>query len=353
MVLYLLIASGIITPTVLHKLYLPGASGSVWRALKAGPFLVFATLVIALAFNADAQDSPASRPLVEVGILEEVYFGDAFPGSPRLDEEDYIRRIVRVAFFWQSGRWQSYQETFRQAAEDDLSCFAFWKERHWYLRTTNEQYNELISRGEVRVPISEYFAGQCVVSAPAETKDRSNEFAGWFYHPVRPPEVLCTRQPFPDTDGWSERKSVEFFDLPENVLTVLEKYMKDEVLKKAPAPAEVDMSSIEKLVDSVSCIRSERRYSVYQVSITSDEANLSLIDPAKLAFDNAICICAGPEEGGEAWLLGDGLRLFFIGDLNRNGESELVFWIDRYNTNGYLLANSNLRAAATYEWSYH
>jgi hypothetical protein len=129
--------------------------------------------------------------------------------------------------------------------------------------------------------------------------------------------------------------------------------MKDEVLKKAPAAFDADETAVEKLVEFVSCARSKSGYTVYQVAITCDDTTSSLVDPTKLAFDNPICICAGPGDDDEAWLLGDGLRLFFIGDLNGNGDSELVFWIDRYNRNGYLLANSELRAETTFEWSYH
>ena len=354
MVLYVLIAVGGIALIEFSSSYLSQTSTSMRWALKARPLLTLgAILMIGQPINICAQEPPNAQPLTEVGILEDVYFGDAFPGPPQSEVEDFYRAIVRVAFYWQGDRWQSYQYSFEQAADDQVACFDFWRQRHWYLRTSDEHYQEVISRGEVRVPTLRYFLGQCVVSAPTETKDRNEEFAGWLYHPVRPPEVLCTRQSSPDTDGWSEQMPVEFSDLPSNVVKEFEKYLlKDVVLEVAQAEV-AEKGTVARFVESVSCRSNSRHYAVYQIGINIGETDSDLIDESKMPICGPICIGAGPGEDQDAWLLGDGLKLFFVGDLNGNGDSELVFWIDRYNRNGYLLADSNLRAVATYEWSYH
>ncbi len=354
MVLYLIIAVGIIALIVLHGLCLPKASGVIGHAFRAQPIAALgATLTVTLAFSADAQYFSDPRPSAEVGILEEVYFGEAFVGSPQSEVEELYRPIVRVAFSWWGDYWRSYQYSFEQAAKEGSNSFSFWRQRHWYLRESDERYQDVVSLGEPWASWQTCFAGQHVISAPTDANPRSTDFSGCLNHPVRPPKVLCTRKPFPDTDGWSNQKSIEFADLPSNVIKEIEKYLLNDVILEMAQAEVVDKKTVAKFVESVSCRRNSKHYGIYEVRVNYDEADSDLIDQSKMPIEDPVCICTGPEADGEAWLLGDGLKLFFIGDLTGNGESELVFWIDGYNRNGYLLANSDLRAVATYEWSYH
>ncbi|GMW02492.1 MAG: hypothetical protein AMXMBFR84_36280 [Candidatus Hydrogenedentota bacterium] len=51
--------------------------------------------------------------------------------------------------------------------------------------------------------------------------------------------------------------------------------------------------------------------------------------------------------------LGTGLKFLWAGDLNRDGTSEVIFWVDRYNQNGYALYDQSLNELATHTWTYH
>ncbi|MCC6489269.1 MAG: hypothetical protein IT364_17340 [Candidatus Hydrogenedentes bacterium] len=355
MLSYLLFRVGIITLIVRHKSLFSIASRGILHASGVRSIAVLgATLMIMFVPCARAQYFSDPRPPVEVGILEEVYFGDAFIGSPRPEVEELYRTIVRVAFYWQGDRWQSHQYPFERAAKEGSSTFAFWRQRHWYLRESDGRYGDVVSLGEPEVSWRMYFTGQHVISAPADATPRNKEFSGWISHPTRPPKVLCTRKPHPDTDGWSEPTSVEFSDLPQNVVKEIEKYLLNDVVLDEVKRGVRDNDILAGFIKSISCRRNNKRFSIYNVEINyTTEADADIIDSVKMPIYGPIWVGAGPEENGETWLLGNGLRLFFIGDLNGNGDSELVFWIDRYNNNGYLLSNSELHAVATYEWSYH
>lgn len=47
------------------------------------------------------------------------------------------------------------------------------------------------------------------------------------------------------------------------------------------------------------------------------------------------------------------LHLVDAGDYDGDGYSEVIFWIDRYNGNGYALFYHNFSAHVTFEWSFH
>lgn len=51
--------------------------------------------------------------------------------------------------------------------------------------------------------------------------------------------------------------------------------------------------------------------------------------------------------------IGGGLTLLEHADLNGDGKEEFVFWIDRYNENGYLIAWNRFRDTAEFAWTYH
>ncbi len=47
------------------------------------------------------------------------------------------------------------------------------------------------------------------------------------------------------------------------------------------------------------------------------------------------------------------LTLVDTGDYDKDGQSDAIFWIDRYNGNGYVLFYNNFSNSVIYEWSYH
>ena len=47
------------------------------------------------------------------------------------------------------------------------------------------------------------------------------------------------------------------------------------------------------------------------------------------------------------------LYLVDAGDYDKDGYSEVIFWIDRYNGNGYALFYNNFSSQVSFEWSYH
>jgi hypothetical protein len=51
--------------------------------------------------------------------------------------------------------------------------------------------------------------------------------------------------------------------------------------------------------------------------------------------------------------LGTGLQLVDAGDYDADGKSELLFWYDGYNSNGYDLFSSDFRKHVKVRWSYH
>ncbi len=47
------------------------------------------------------------------------------------------------------------------------------------------------------------------------------------------------------------------------------------------------------------------------------------------------------------------LNLVDAGDYDQDGYSDVLFWIDRYNGNGYALFYNNFSSYVSFEWSYH
>ena len=309
----------------------------------------------ALAGGGDAIGTSQTEA-IEVGFLEEHCHHRFFAHSePSVREEDSYRYVVRAAFCWQHRVWRTYDRLYEESRNARTGSYLLWRKRHWFMRDAKGSYHELVSAGPLFVDPSLFFAVQLLTRGEdeIETKARTYEFAGWFYDRVRPPQVLCTRPGFADVDEWRELRDLTVSDLPVGVLGILSDYIKAEVF---PEGVPKEGFSSEHVPEVVSSARySSNRHGVGFYQITLDDGDLYQIiwnngETILGPVEEPICIADNPGEDRH-WLLGGGLRFLCASDLNGDGTSEIVFWINRTNLNGYLLLNGSLQRIAVFDWT--
>lgn len=173
--------------------------------------------------------------------------------------------------------------------------------------------------------------------------NRNEQFAGWCGAPHVRPLVVVANGGAADPDQWkpipaSASKVTELFrEFREHANNpVICPRNSDQAVKFAYGP--VDVRVLEQYRD-----RDGRQL-------------------VTLAFKSRKDRCDGPDDGWDTQTyffgktttyLGTNLKLVDAGDYGKRGSSELLFWISRYNNDGYVLFSPETGKQAEYLWSYH
>lgn len=300
--------------------------------------------------NASPEVEPGPPPKIEIGILEEFYDGHTLFRS---DTPEGYRFVVRPVFAYEKKKWTSYAKEFDSGCENQAISPNLWRGRTWFSKERDGHIASLRSGGPIWLPNSLFRCMQEITEARGYSgqEERTLEFAGWLNDPVVPPRVLCTKKRMlgKDKDKWQVIASPE--KVPESVADIVTDdinmvYLKPERQQsgmKFLSPNIIDQIKIDRVVCN------KHGQELFEVWWDYDEKNTESI---KEPMDVPICVLRD-KKTGKCTLLADGMRFLCAGDFNGDRRSEIVFWCDRYNRNGYALFDSKFSKLAEFIWSYH
>lgn len=297
-------------------------------------FLPVAALAIVAACT------PAANPVTTspiVGVLEE-------RAGATTDEAP--RHVVRALFHKGATGWESYDPNCSDEACLTTSTARFPAETAWTISNQGQ------SLGEVTAATPSAWAlyadaGQQELAAdahPPTLGERSNDFAPDAGVPLHRPLVATSPGAFADPQAWAS----------------------------APATAEAQLALRQGFVAQFTGVTNcadattppqPRSYTEADIEISRTFASSTgwRIATARLLG----YACDGPLEGAYAEqtfaispandvrLLGEGYRFLDAGDFDNDGQAEVIFVINQYNTGGYALFANDFGQNAVFDFNYH
>jgi len=284
-----------------------------------------------------AEEAKPERELL-VGILEH---------DPEENESKPGSFFARVAFKRGPEGWQAFPTSFSNQAELKVAPLEYPEKATWHVMFRGKVFETLTSSRLDDLPGYKDIGRHTFDSKQkVPTKeDRTLAFSGWMSLPTFRP-LLLTTQATSDPDSWRD-----YTPLPDDKLG-LEKYLR----ATYPAtPEKWDRISLE----YGSAFTSQKRTTkLIQVTIRDSlESADSLIptSPSRQNGDNG-----WPDadvffflQDGKFSQIGTNLTYIDAADLDGNGRSEVIFMIQDYNMDGYLLLDDTLRRSTTFTWNYH
>lgn len=258
-------------------------------------------------------------------------------------------KIQRVLFRFKNEKWYSL--------ENDIADSALYpSQAKWIIAFDGKNIGSFSSsmiplkfkespwtfpRDAYHIPISKYLP---------TIGSSTMEFSGWAGYAQPRPLVTVTDTNYSDPEQWKPYKPnrneiAELASLYENHFRNMEFSWIDSVINsklefgKSYISSESDKLLQIGILDSVNGKEYlSNRMWIYKSS-TGEIIDLSkAIDfPFKGFGDSEI----------------SNLYLVDAGDYDKDGHSEVIFWIDRYNGNGYALFYNNFSSHVSFEWSYH
>ncbi len=311
----------------------------------------FAPLMLGLAAMActppapavDAQ-APAAKSVAEtlglmVGALEE--HPSATDGQPSEFK-------VRVLFANDGSGWKSLD-----LGCSDMPCLQqapskYPTEVNWTIAQAGAAKGNVTGIVEVEWPLYADIGTQYVSEETPAPKvgEPTLDFAGDDGKPVQRPLVAVSQPNFADPDGWAPA----------------------DLAPEALAAARAEFRA--RFVDVQNCASPEEN-TPKPVTYTEQDVGMFAGWTSSKGWSLISAIldgyrCDGPMGGtayaaqtfaispdGVAVHLGEGLQLLDAGDYDKDGKSELVFHVSRYNEGGYELRHNDFAGHALFVFSYH
>ena len=182
-----------------------------------------------------------------------------------------------------------------------------------------------------------------------KVQNRSMQFGGWLKTPENRPLVLVSKPNFSDPEHW---KSIpEEREFKSQLYVPLKLAIGRFNAYHCPDGPE---TSEEVLFDF------QKKDMVFYKAYGSKNGSKIVA----VGIDNNKHECDGPlpPEWADNWFLIDGKNIEFIGremtlidagDYDGDGKSELLFWHNGYNRNGYILISNSFKQRSQFIWGYH
>lgn len=270
-----------------------------------------------------AHAQPDGRPVI--GVLE------------HNNGEERKGHSVRVAFYKEDGRWKAYPADFDTEQELSQSVKAFPAEVSWTVCFDGRSNGSLTSKNpETVLYYRDVGTHQLNPGVSAPTFGQPSElFSGWPGGKTYRPVVLSSGANCADPAAWRPAK---------------------------PEAGEIDLVK--------DYLRREYGASAAKLSKAKVTANKSYGSEARgaklvsLSIAGAEIIPASGEDEGnkDAWFyvagkevryLGSNMLLVDAGDYDGDGREEVVFKVQRYNNDGYVLFYERFAQKAEFSWGYH
>ena len=285
---------------------------------------------------------------IYLGILETK--PAKWPDENFMTEDDSSRKkIVRVVFRYQNNNWYSLENTL-----DDSSLYP--SEIDWIIAFDGKKIGEFSSR-----------------KAPLKYKDSPWSYPRDAYHIIYNQNVPSIGKPSMEFSGWVGEEQ------PRPLVAVSEPFYSDPEKWQPYIPEKNEIIELISLYKAhfknfefnwldtlvISQLGFEKSYissvsnKLLQIGIY-DTINGKVYLTKKVWFYKSnsgelkdISIMIDKPYIGEGDSEISNLYLVDAGDYDNDGKSEIVFWIDRYNGNGYDLFYNGFNNHVTFEWRYH
>jgi len=298
-------------------------------------FLAAAAIAL-LAACTPASETASLATAPTIGVLEE---------RPGANTDEAPRHVVRALFHKEGTGWESYDPNCSDEACLSSSPANAPQRVTWTISNNGRELGEVTAA----TPAAWAFyadVGQQELEEGATAPtlgERSNDFAD-AATPLHRPLIATSPRAFADPAGWMEWPLTE----------------EDEQAVRQAFQAQ--FSNVANCANATTAPQ-PRAYAPAEIQISRTYAS-----PANWRIATARLLeyaCDGPVEGAyaeqtfaispenEARLLGEGLRFLDAGDYDADGQSEVIFVINRYNVGGYVLYTNDFTETAVFDFSYH
>lgn len=300
--------------------------------------MVFRPAVLIIAVLMVATPAPptlgaANDQRVEVGFLEDAGGGSAPRDTGR----------VRLAFIHEAGGWKAFDAGVVDEEALGRAAGRFAGSRRWVASRKGKSLGVVDSKDIPEYAHYDDVGTQSLVGPlPSFARGRSSmRYAGWPGEPVFDPLTLVSRTPCPDPADWLGARTR--IGVTTEMVAEIRALQRAEFETDSCSARELDPADLK--VEEV--LTSKRGESLVALKTRRGSTG-----------------CFGPEDPEERYwfvvsadrqssLLGAGLVLLDISDLDCDGEPEVIFWVDGYNLNGYRLYTTGSWSHVEFTWSYH
>ena len=311
--------------------------------------LALVLLAVPIIYSNTGEPPKDSARPIEIGFLEEVTDGYTTGGEePR---EANFKDQVRLAFRYVDGEWQAFPHDVPNSYKLAIAHQSFQGDRDWIVSLEGQRIGQVRSTGAKFYGWYKDVGIQNVIGRPhvAAPLTRASEYAGWMGDPVHRPLVVTRVSQIRILDDWNQTTWKE--DPPADAVEWLFQHLK---LHRADTDTPTELSQQE--------IRGTGRISVNQAFRSSDsdyllalwyETDLAAYYDAEFGSLERPCEHWFLQRSNKSEYLASGMIYLDRGDYDGDGHTEFVFFIDKYNENGYALFFDDFRKSAKFVWSYH
>jgi hypothetical protein len=263
---------------------------------------------------------------------------------------------ARLAFEFSSGRWQASGENISSVPTE------------WTAVLHGESLGQIRTAGVLR---SLWFCEKDSLVLPADQMlpdvgPRTEEFAGWMGTAVKRPVVLLERPYFRDPEQWRKKEWNE--PVPRDLIFAFRRFVVPGVYDdKAPGVANcefpekdvVNCAFPDKDLEIADAYQSKSGKLIVKMRFRKDSETLRVLSAGQYPWHVKGIDSPDPnsfwfsKSGADLLYLGDNLVFLDVGDFDSDGRSEIVFFLSRYDEDGYLILWDGLKRTTKFSWSYH
>ena len=273
-----------------------------------------------------------------VGVLETKHFN--WPEDPNKNDSS-TKKIVRALFYKSGKNWFSLQN---DIANNDL----YPLKADWTIAFDGRNIGQFKSefaplrfdkpwtfpRDAYHKPLSNNLP---TLGQPTE------EFSGWPMYKNPRPLVVVSEPHYSDREKWMPFSPTN--SLIENLLPEYNGYLSKYNLKDSTGLSNIQKFKSYTSIKGYSLIQIGLFKNAYRtwfhVSPNNSYRNLSEMVDAQYKEDEF-----GDDDISDMYLVD-------AGDYDGNNETEIIFWVARYNRDGYVIFYNECSAFAEFTWSYH
>jgi hypothetical protein len=281
----------------------------------------------------------ADEPQIVLGVLEEI------PGHYA---DQPVSRAVRVVFRKNGHGWQAFPSSCADEACLKTIASQYPLAVTWTIAFSGRNLGQVTGTSPKVFEAYSDIGLQKIASKGSipTVGERSAEFGGWFGD-LRLRPLIANSQPYyKDPDGWK----------PSNPSAKAVTALRAQFRKKFPV-----------VTNCATPNDSEEKpwpYRDADIKIQKSYSSIHRWSVFGLVLDRYRCDFQGPDEAfqdqwfavspqGEVKFIGQGMWLVDAGDYDNDGNSEIVFAIDRYNEGGYELFYDDFKGHAVFRFNYH
>jgi hypothetical protein len=288
----------------------------------------------------------ASDDVLYVGVLESR--STNWPDWP-MENDQELSRKVRVLFFKKANNWSSL--------ETEITSPIYPKKVNWLVAFNGKclgRFKSSLDRPPHKIEWAlprDTFHKPITNSLPL-IGEPTEEFSGWLGGHYPRPLVAVSSQNCSDPQKWKPFKpDTESLKL---VIPVFRKYLVD---RKCPGPLQ------DKYFTPLKTYKSSDGHKLIQLTLKDDgkfrkESYWKLvkwfsITPEQEVRSLSTMVDSKYIDDEFADDYDSNMNLIDTGDYDSDGKSEVIFWVSRYDRDGYILFYDNFAHHVEFGWAYH